>query len=69
MGLLSEWMCFARQSKRLHEAVATHFSGRPDADLVTVVVLGSAGGLPNLLLGAVSAEYGGGAALRACLNS
>jgi hypothetical protein len=61
--LLGEWMSLARQSKRLHEAAATHFSGRSDAGLVTAVVLGSAGGLLNILLGAVSAEYGGGAAV------
>ena len=61
--LLGEWMSLARQSKRLHEAAATHFSGRSDAGLVTAVVLGSAGGLLNILLGAVSSEYGGGAAV------
>ncbi len=52
--------CYSRQCKRLvHEAAASHFSGRSDAGLVTAVVLGSAGGLINILLGAVSAEYGG----------
>ena len=58
-SLLSEWGGHARQCKRLHEAAASHFSGRSDAGLVTAVVLGSAGGLINILLGAVSAEYGG----------
>ncbi len=58
-SLLSEWGGHARQCKRLHEAAASHFSGRFDAGLVTPVVLGSSGKLINILLGAVSAEYGG----------
>ncbi len=60
---LHEWMSLARHSKRLHEAVATDFTARSDAGLVTAVVLGSAGELINILLGAVSAEYGSGAAI------
>jgi len=58
-SLLSEWACHARQSKRLHEAPASHFSGRSDTGLISVVVLGSTGGLINILLGAVSAGYVG----------
>ena len=58
-SLLSEWAGHARQCKRLHEAAASHFSGRSDTGLITAVVLGSAGGVINILLGAVSAEYGG----------
>ena len=64
--LLSEWAGHARQCKRLHEAAASHFSGRSDTGLITAVVLGSAGGLINILLGAVSAGYGGGAIMNGC---
>ena len=62
-GLLSKRMGLARTSKRLREAAATHFSGMSDAGLVTAVVLRSAGGLIYIFLVAVSAEYGGGAAV------
>ena len=62
-ALLSDWMLFARRNKALHEAARAHFARMADAGLITAVVLGSAGGLINILLGAVSAEYGAGAAL------
>ena len=58
-SLLSEWAAHARKSNRLHEAAASHFSGRSDIGLITAVVIGSTGGLINILLGAVSAECGG----------
>ncbi len=70
-SLLSEWGGHARQCNRLHEAAAIHFSGRSDAGFVTAVVLGSAGGLSNFLLGAVGAEYGGvlsGSQVALCLG-
>ena len=53
--LLNEWMHFARRNKSLHEAARAHYAGLSDAGLITAVVLGSAGGLINILLGAVSA--------------
>ena len=62
-ALLSDWMLFARRNKALHEAARAHYARMSDAGLITAVVLGSAGGLINILLGAVSAEYGAGAAL------
>ncbi len=62
-ALLSEWMLFAQRNKALHEAARTHYVRMSDAGLITAVVLGNAGGLINILLGAVSAEYGAGAAL------
>jgi len=61
--LLNEWMHFARRNKELHEAARVHYAWLSDAGLVTAVVLGSAGGLINILLGSVSAEYGAGATL------
>ena len=50
----------------IHEAAASHFSGKSDTGLVTAIVLGSAGGLIKTLLGAVSAGYGGGAIMNGC---
>lgn len=61
--LLREWGSIARHNKALHEAARAHYSGRSDASLITAVVLGSAGGLINILLGAVSPEYSAGAAV------
>jgi hypothetical protein len=58
-SLLSEWAAQTPQSKRLHEAAATHILGRSDTSFITAVVLRSAGGLVNILLEAVSAVYGG----------
>lgn len=60
--LLSEWGRIARHNKALHEAASAHFSGRSDAGLITAVVLGSAGGLINILIGAAGPELGGAAA-------
>ena len=65
-SLLSEWAGHARQSKRLHQAATSHFSGRSDPGLITAVVLGIAGGFINILLGAVRAGYGGGAIMNGC---
>jgi hypothetical protein len=62
-ALLREWMIFARRNKALHEAARAHYARMLDAGLITAVVLGSDGGLINIPLGAVSAEYGVGAAL------
>ncbi len=45
---------------------ASHFSGRSDTGLITAVVLGSARGLIDILLGAVSAGYGNGAIMNGC---
>lgn len=61
--LLREWGNIARHNKALHEAARAHFSGRSDASLILAVVLGSAGGLINILLGAVSPEYAAGGAV------
>ena len=66
VSLLSEWAGHARQSKRLHEDAASHFAGQSDTGLITAVVLEPAGGLINILLGAVSAGYGGGAIMNGC---
>ena len=51
-------MHFVRRNKALHEATRVHYARMSDAGLITAVVLGSTGGLINILLGAVSAEYG-----------
>ncbi len=64
--LSSEWTGHARQSMRLHEAAANHYFDRSDTGLITAVVLGSAVGLIKILLGAVSARYGGGAVSNGC---
>lgn len=56
--LLREWGEIARLNKALHEAASAHFSGRSDVSLISAVLLGSAGGLVNILLGAVSAQNG-----------
>ncbi len=61
--LLSEWGRIARHNKSLHEAASAHFSGRSDFGLITAVVLGSAGGLINILIGAAGPELGGAAAV------
>ena len=61
--LLNEWMLFARQNKLLHDAACKYYSALSDAGLITAVLMGSAGGLINILLGAVSAEYGSGAVI------
>ncbi len=53
--LLREWMLFARRNKALHEAARVHYTRMSDGGLVTTVVLGSAGGLISILLGAGSA--------------
>jgi hypothetical protein len=60
--LLGEWGRIARHNKALHEAASAHFSGRSNAGLITAVVLGSAGGLINILIGAAGPELGGAAA-------
>ena len=52
--LLSGWMVFARRNKALHEAAKAHFSRWSDTGLITAVVMGSAGGLVNILLGSTS---------------
>jgi len=65
-SLLSEWTGHARRSKWLREAAASNFSGKSDTCLITAVVLGNAVGLIKILLGAVSAGYGGGAVMDGC---
>ena len=44
----------ARHNKSLHEAARVHFASRSDAGLITAVVMSSAGGLINILLGTTS---------------
>ena len=61
-ALLSDWMLIARRNKALHKAARAQYARMSDVRLITAVVLDSAGGLINILLGAVSAEYGVGAA-------
>ncbi len=53
--LLREWMLFARLNKALHEVARTHYARMSDGGLITTVVMGSADGLINILLGAGSA--------------
>jgi hypothetical protein len=56
--LLNEWMLFARQNKLIHDAARQHYSCLSNAGLITAVILGSAGGLVNILLGTVTASSG-----------
>ena len=52
--LLSGWMVLAWRNKALPEAAKAHFSSWSDTGLITAVVMGSAGGLVNILLGSTS---------------
>lgn len=55
--LLSKWRTVARESKRLHDAARSHFKKKADASLISAVVLGSAGGLMNILLGVIDPTF------------
>jgi hypothetical protein len=48
--LLNGWMLFARRNIAFHEAAKAHFSTWSDTGLITACVMGSAGGLINILL-------------------
>ncbi len=53
--MLSDWMRFARRSKSLREAARVHYARMSSGGLITAVIVSSAGGLTNILLGASSA--------------
>jgi hypothetical protein len=61
--LLRDWILLARHNNALHEATRAHYAGLLGVGLITAVVLGSAGGLINILLGSTSAKYGAGVTL------
>ena len=51
--LLYKWRGIARDNKRLHEAARSYYKGLADASMISAVVLGSTGGLMNILLGVI----------------
>ena len=55
--LLLKWRGIARSNKRLHEAARSHFKSLADSSTISAVVLGSAGGLMNILLGVIDTQY------------
>ena len=55
--LLLKWRGIARSNKRLHEAARAHFKAYADTSLISAVVLGSAGGLMNILLGVIDTDF------------
>ncbi len=52
-ALLNEWMVLARHNRRVHDTAAGHFRRWADASMITSVILGSTGGLLNIVLGAL----------------
>jgi len=52
-NLLSEWMCLAKQNKKLHEASAAYYKKFADTSILTAIVLGSTGSILNIVLGSL----------------
>ena len=50
---LNEWMALARHNKKLHEASAAYYKTFADTSMLAAVVLGSSGGILNIVLGAI----------------
>ena len=51
--LLKKWRNIARTNKRLHEASRAYFKNLADNSVISAVILGSTGGLMNILLGII----------------
>ena len=55
--LLLKWRTIARNNKRLHEAARSHYKSLADSSLLLSVVLGSTGGMMNVLLGVIDTDF------------
>jgi len=51
--LLSEWMCIAKQNKKLHEVSAAYYKKFADTSILTAIVMGSVGSILNIVLKAI----------------
>ena len=51
--LLYKWRGVARDNKRLHGAARSYYKSLADTSIISAVVLGSTGGLMNILLGVI----------------
>ena len=55
--LLFKWRVLARDNKRLHEEARAYYKNLADSSTIAAVVLGSTGGLMNILLGVIDTQF------------